>query len=84
MKNRLQSKTLNKQTKNAFSLKKVIEVENMVKKAVISISLVEESVQVANKDIEKEILNELSNEIPTIPWFKEIEKVKVTEDENAV
>ena len=56
------------------------EVENVVKKAVIVISLVEESAEVANEKIEKNILNELSEEPTRIPWLKEVEKVTVTEE----
>lgn len=56
------------------------EVENVVKKAVIVISLVEESAEVANEKIEKDILNELSEEPTRIPWLKEVEKVTVTEE----
>jgi len=52
----------------------------MVKKAVIVISLVEESANVANQEIEKEILDELSREPTRIPWLKEVEKVTVTEE----
>lgn len=52
----------------------------MVKKAVIVISLVEESAEVANEEIEKEILNELSKEPTRIPWFKSVGKVTVTEE----
>jgi len=51
----------------------------MTKKAVIVISLVEESVEKANEEIEKEILEELSKETPKIPWFRSVEKVTVTE-----
>jgi hypothetical protein len=51
----------------------------MVKKAVIVISLVEQSVEWANKDIEKEILALLSEEPTRIPWMKEVEKVTVAE-----
>lgn len=56
------------------------EVENVVKKAVIVISLVEESAEVANEKIEKDMLNELSEEPTRIPWLKEVEKVTVTEE----
>jgi hypothetical protein len=55
-------------------------VENVVKKAVIVISLVEESTEVANEKIEKDILNELSEEPTRIPWLKEVQKVTVTEE----
>lgn len=52
----------------------------MGKKAVIVIRLVEESVEEANKEIEKEILEDLSTGEPRIPWFKSVEKVTVTEE----
>lgn len=52
----------------------------MVKKAVIVISLVEESTEVTNEKIEKDILNELSKEPTRIPWLKEVQKVTVTEE----
>jgi len=55
-------------------------VENVVKKAVIVISLVEEGIKVANEKIEEDILNELSEEPTRIPWLKEVEKVTVTEE----
>ena len=56
------------------------EVENVVKKTVIVISLVEESAEVANEKIEKDILKELSEEPTRIPWLKEVQKVTVTEE----
>ena len=52
----------------------------MVKKVIIEISLVEETAEKANKEIEKEIFNDLSEGIPVIPWCKKVEKVTVTED----
>ena len=51
----------------------------MSKKAVIVISLVDESVEKANEEIEKEIFKELSENPSKIPWFKSAEKVEVTE-----
>ena len=51
----------------------------MVKKAVIVISLVEESAQKSNPEIEKEILRELSREPARIPWLKKVERVTVSE-----
>ncbi|MCL6578386.1 MAG: hypothetical protein K6T73_03255 [Candidatus Bathyarchaeota archaeon] len=52
----------------------------MVKKAVIVITLVEESALTRNKQIEQDIINELSNEPAKIPWLKTIEKVIVVEE----
>ena len=51
----------------------------MSKKVMIVVSLVEESAEKANEEIEKEIFEELSKGLPRIPWFKEVEKVTVTE-----
>lgn len=52
----------------------------MVKKAVIVFSLVQESAEVANEKIEKDISDEFSKERTRIPWLKEVEKVTVTEE----
>lgn len=49
----------------------------MLKKAVIVISLVKESTEKANKEIEREIYEELSKLPPKIPWMKSVEKVTV-------
>jgi len=51
----------------------------MGKKAVIVIRLVEESVEEANEEIERQIIKELSTREPKIPWFKSVEQVTVTE-----
>jgi len=51
----------------------------MGKKAVIVVSLVEESAEKPNEEIEREIVEELSREPARIPWMKEVEKVTVTE-----
>lgn len=50
------------------------------KKAVIVVRLVEESLERDNTEIEEEILRELKNELPAIPWFESVEKVTLTED----
>jgi len=52
----------------------------MGKKAVIVIRLVDESVEKANADIEKDVFEELSTGEPKIPWFKDVEKVTVSEE----
>ena len=54
------------------------ERKNMDKKATIVISLVEESAEKANDEIERDISEELSGDLPKIPWFKKVEKVSVT------
>lgn len=51
----------------------------MVKKAVIVISLVEESTEKTNEEIEREIFKELSGRPAKIPWMEKVEKVTVTE-----
>jgi hypothetical protein len=51
-----------------------------VKKAVIVVRLVKESLEKDNSEIEKEILQELQKELPVIPWLESVEKVTVTED----
>jgi len=51
----------------------------LVKKAVIVIQLIEESEEVPNEQIKKEISEELSKGLPKIPWLKEVDEVTVTE-----
>jgi len=51
----------------------------MVKKAIIVISLVKETSGRANEEIEREILEELSELPAKIPWMNKIEKVTVSE-----
>ena len=50
------------------------------KKVIIVINLVEESVEKANEEIEKEIFQELSTDLPVIPWLESVEKVTVIEE----
>ncbi len=50
------------------------------KKAVIVINLVEESMEKANEEIEKQILQELVDDMPIIPWLQSVEKVTVIEE----
>jgi len=49
----------------------------MPKKAMIIVSLVKESAEFSDEEIEQEIYSELSKEIHRIPWAKKIEKVTV-------
>jgi hypothetical protein len=66
----------------AFSsvwFKKQKSVVNMVKKALIEISLVKESAESSNGKIEKEIFDDLFEDLPKIPWMKQVEKVEVIE-----
>ncbi len=51
-----------------------------VKRAAIVVRLVEESLERENSEIKKEIVQELMDDLPVIPWFESIEKVTVTED----
>jgi hypothetical protein len=53
----------------------------MAKRVVIVLSLVEESVGKANKDIEEEILNDLCEGRQVIPWCKKVEIVHCEESE---
>ena len=55
-------------------------VEQMVKIAFIVLSLVNESEEVVNQEIEKQIQREVETAaISRIPWAKKVEKVAVTE-----
>ncbi|MFQ5772633.1 MAG: hypothetical protein ACE5HX_19005 [bacterium] len=47
------------------------------KKAVIVIQLVEESREVPNEQIKKEIFEELSKGLSKIPWMKKVESIEV-------
>ena len=49
------------------------------KRAFITILLVAESDEKSNRKIEKEILENLSKGLPTIPWLAKVEKVTVKE-----
>jgi len=49
------------------------------KKAIIVVSLIDETVRKTNKEIEKEIMDELSRHPPLIPWLKKVEKVTIEE-----
>jgi len=51
----------------------------MNRKAVIVISLVDESKQKSKQQIQKEIEIELTKEPSRIPWLKKVKKVTVTE-----
>ncbi|MEM2972131.1 MAG: hypothetical protein QW270_06910 [Candidatus Bathyarchaeia archaeon] len=51
-----------------------------MKKAVIVIKLIEESKEKPNQEIEKEILEQLSENHVIIPWAENIEKITVLND----
>jgi len=52
----------------------------MPKKAVVVVTLVDESLEKSNDELEKEIFDELSKAPAKIPWMKQVEKVEVTEE----
>jgi hypothetical protein len=58
----------------------IMEVKVIVKKAIIVISLVEESADKRNEELEKDILEELSEEYAPIPWLKSVKKVTIVEE----
>jgi len=47
------------------------------KKAIIVVNLVEESREVPNEQIKKEMFEELSKGLPKIPWMKKVESIEV-------
>jgi hypothetical protein len=47
------------------------------KKAVIVVRLIEESLESADSDIEKEIIQELSIDLPVLRWLESIDKGSV-------
>jgi len=49
------------------------------KKVMIVISLIKEAQKEADETIEKEIFQELSEDLTKIPWCKKVEKVEVIE-----
>ena len=51
----------------------------MSKKALIEISLVEESDEKTNDEIAKEILKELTESAAVIPWCRQVNKVVVVD-----
>ncbi len=50
------------------------------RKAIIVINLIEESLEKSDKEIEKEILEELKNDVLFAPWVESIEKVTVIDE----
>ncbi len=51
-----------------------------MKKAIIEVQLIKEAEETPNKKLEQEIMEELSEELPKIPWQGRIEKVTVRDD----
>jgi hypothetical protein len=60
-------------------LKQLKEETKLVKKAIIEIILVDESVEKTNKEIGKEISKELSDNLHIIPWAAKIENMTIRE-----
>jgi hypothetical protein len=52
----------------------------VLKKAIIEVQLIKEAADTPNRKLEQEILDELSDELPKIPWQGKIEKVTVLDD----
>jgi hypothetical protein len=52
----------------------------MVKKLVIEVRLVDESMEETNRAIEKEVYEVLSENSYVIPWAAKIEKIAILED----
>ncbi len=50
------------------------------RRAIIVVSLIEESSEKSDEDIEKEILEELKNEVLFTPWVESIERVTVIDE----
>lgn len=51
-----------------------------MKKAIIEVQLIKEAAETSNEKLEREIMEELSEELPKIPWQGKIEKVTVLDD----
>lgn len=51
----------------------------MAKKAIITISLIKESIEKTNQQLEREIYEALSEMPAKIPWLEKVENVKVTD-----
>ena len=51
------------------------------KKAIIVFSLVKESTEISNKQIEKEIMDEIKKWPLATPWVEKVLNVKVTEED---
>jgi hypothetical protein len=52
----------------------------ILKKAIIEVQLIKEAAETPNRQLEQEIMDELSDELPKIPWQGKIEKVTVLDD----
>lgn len=51
-----------------------------MKKAIIEVQLIREAADTPNTKLEQEIMDELSDELPKIPWQGKIERVTVLDD----
>jgi hypothetical protein len=54
--------------------------ENVVKKAIVVFSLVEESAEKTDEEIRNDIIKELSGEPALIPWLETVEKVTILKE----
>jgi hypothetical protein len=52
----------------------------VLKKAIIEVQLIKEAADTPNTKLEQEIMDELSDELPKIPWQGKIERVTVLDD----
>lgn len=52
----------------------------VLKKAIIEVQLIREAADTPNTKLEQEIMDELSDELPKIPWQGKIERVTVLDD----
>ena len=52
----------------------------MTKKAIITITLVEESREKSDEELKKEIFYELTKAPGKIPWMKAVKKVEITKN----
>jgi hypothetical protein len=51
-----------------------------LKKAIIAVRLVREASEASNEKLAEEIMRELSEELPRIPWQAKVLQVAVVED----
>jgi hypothetical protein len=61
-----------------------LKITMKTKRAIVVISLVKESIEKTNEQIEKEILRELKNEMPIIQWIDSVKKVIVIEEHTRI
>jgi len=52
----------------------------MLKKAIIAVRLIREAAEVSNENLAEEIMRELSEGLPRIPWQEKVVQVAVVDD----